>query len=112
MEYSNVNQQRRAVNVFDSSIEISSSEIAKIFEEASLAPSSFNLQPWRVIIALTPDIKARLQTAAFDQGKVTQSSAVLVFFGNTRQYLESDDVFSDWVKKGHPRYWHKPDIRI
>ncbi len=101
MEYSNVNQQRRAVNIFDSSVEIGKEEIEEIFQEASLAPSSFNLQPWRIIIALTPDIKARLQAAAFNQGKVTQASAVLVFFGNTRQYLESNDVFSDWVEKGY-----------
>lgn len=101
MEYSNINQQRRSVNLFDSSVKIGEEEIESIFNEASLAPSSFNLQPWRVIIALTPDIKARLQAVAFDQKKVTQASAVLVFFGNTKQYLESEDVFSDGVEKGY-----------
>lgn len=101
MEYSNVNQQRRSVNVFDSSVKIREEEIERIFEEAILAPSSFNLQPWRVIIALTPDIKARLKAAALNQEKVAQASAVLVFFGNTKQYLESEDVLSDGVKKGY-----------
>jgi len=101
MEYSSVNQQRRSVNVFDPSVKISEEEIESIFQEANLAPSSFNLQPWKIIVALTPAIKTGLKAAAFNQGKVTQASAVLVFFGNTRQYLESDDIFSDWVKKGY-----------
>lgn len=101
MDYSEVNNQRRAVNFFDPAVKIIADEIRRIFDEAVLAPSSFNLQPWKIIVALKPETKEALQKAAFNQEKVTQASAVLVFFGNTRQHLESDDVFTDWVEKGY-----------
>jgi len=101
MEYSEANKQRRAVNVFDPAVAIKEDELKRIFEEASLAPSSFNFQPWKVVIALSAKAKEGLKRAAFGQAKVTEASAVLVFFGNTKQYLESDDVFDDWVEKGY-----------
>lgn len=50
MEFIKVIHERRAVNFFDPSKPVSDDELKRIIETASLAPSGFNLQPWRLIV--------------------------------------------------------------
>ncbi|ROQ90629.1 nitroreductase family protein [Desulfosoma caldarium] len=101
MEWRALNEKRRSVNYFDPSVTITVSDLQKIYEAAKLAPSSFNLQPWKVVAVLSKEEKEKLRAVAMNQPKVTEASAVLVLFGNTRQFLESQDVFDDRVAKGY-----------
>lgn len=80
---------------------ITASHLEKIYEAAKLAPSSFNLQPWKVVAVISEEEKQKLRAVAMNQPKVTEASAVLVLFGNSRQFLESQDVFADRVAKGY-----------
>jgi len=101
MEWSALNEKRRAVNFFDPTVTLSPSDLKSIYDAAKLAPSSFNLQPWKVVAVLSQEEKEKLRAVAMNQPKVTEASAVLVLFGNTRQYAESQDVFDDYVAKGY-----------
>lgn len=101
MEWKALNERRRSVNFFDPSVTITAADLEKIYEAAKLAPSSFNLQPWKVVAVISKEEKEKLRAVAMNQPKVTEASAVLVLFGNTRQFLESQDVFEDWVAKGY-----------
>ena len=100
MEYLEANGYRRSINNFDPEARITVDELKEIYQQARLTPSSFNFQPWKVVVAHSPEIKARLREVALNQPKVTEASAILVFFGNTKQYLESDDVIQDRIKSG------------
>ncbi len=42
------------------------------------APSGFNFQPWRFLVLRSPEQRARLRAAAFDQAKITEAPAVIV----------------------------------
>jgi len=55
---------RRSVNFFES-YEISDEEIYKIIELANLSPSSMNLQPWKVIVVKTLDMKKKVKRGLF-----------------------------------------------
>ncbi len=101
MEYTDLNSQRRSVNIFDPAVEISEEELKAVFDLAALTPSSFNLQPWKIVIARSAEVKEKLREAAFNQKKVTDAAAVLVLFGNRKQYEECDDVMADWLEKGY-----------
>lgn len=95
-------KQRRAVNFFDPEFKMTDAEIAGLLDLAALAPSSYNLQPWEVIVVRTPERKKALREAAFNQPKVEEASAVLIIIGNTDSVEEhADKVFADFVAKGY-----------
>lgn len=43
-------KERRSINFFEAGVEISDDTIRELLSLANLAPSSFNLQPWRVVV--------------------------------------------------------------
>ena len=45
---------------------------------AAQAPSGYNLQPWRFLVLRSPERRAKLREAAFDQGKITEAPVVIV----------------------------------
>ncbi len=75
-------QKRRAINFFDSAKEVPDETIKKLLELGSLAPSSFNLQPWEVIVVKNPERKKALRRCASGQPKVEEASAVLIFIAD------------------------------
>ncbi|HOO77951.1 MAG TPA: nitroreductase family protein [bacterium] len=101
MEYRETVERRRAINFFDPQARITAGDLREIVERGVLAPSSFNLQPWKVVAAVSPEVKEALCRAAFDQPKVREASAVLVLLGNLEAVDESDDVFAAAVEQGY-----------
>ncbi len=71
-------KERRSINYFEPGKEISDGRIKELLETANLAPSSFNLQPWRVIVVRAPNRKKTLRKCAFDQPKITSGSTVCI----------------------------------
>ena len=69
---------RRATPSFDKSVTITREEVLALIDEASLAPSSMNMQPWEFLVIETDEDKAKLKDVAMNQGKVTEASAVIV----------------------------------
>ena len=62
--YKEIITSRRSVRVYDPSVKISREEMTEILEEATLAPSSVNLQPWRFLVVDSPEGKATLEELA------------------------------------------------
>ena len=48
-------EERRSVNFFDAAQPLTPELLRQIVELASLAPSAFNLQPWRLIAVRSPE---------------------------------------------------------
>ncbi len=71
-------RSRRSINFFDPGRRIPEGVLEEVIEEANLAPSSFNLQPWEVVVVKDPEDKRRLRECAFNQPKVEEASAVLI----------------------------------
>ena len=91
MEFKEVIQKRRAVNFFDPGKQVPDSLIREMVEMAAKAPSSFNLQPWSLIILKDPEEKMRLRKLAWDQPKVSEAPVVFIVLADR-----------DGWKKGHP----------
>ncbi len=92
---------RRAVPSFDTSVNISLSELEGIIDTACLAPSSMNLQPWEFLICHTDEEKARLQSVTMNQKKVSEASAVVVLIGNTLLHENADAVADGMIERGY-----------
>lgn len=99
---------RRSVNFFETGVEIPENTIRELLELANLSPSSFNLQPWHVVVVRSPERKKALRKCAYDQPKAEEASAVLIMVadpGCVEKNLER--VLESWEKLGYS----KPEAR-
>lgn len=101
-------QERRSINFFETNKKIPDDKIKELLEIANLAPSSFNMQPWKVIVVRDPERKKVLRKCAMDQAKVEEASAVFIIIADPRGVEENrDKVLDSWQKLGYM----KPDMR-
>ena len=94
--------ERRSINYFDPERELPESTIKELLELANLAPSSMNLQPWKVIAVKSKERKAALRKCAFNQPKVEEAQVVFIIIGDPGT-LEAniDRCLKSWVELGY-----------
>jgi nitroreductase len=75
--------------------------MTQILEEATLAPSSVNMQPWRFLVIDSEEGKATLAPLAkFNQVQVETSSAVIAVFGDMNAVDQLENIYDTAVAKG------------
>ncbi|MGG4220201.1 nitroreductase family protein [Paenibacillus jamilae] len=94
-------RERRSVRHYDKSVRLTHEEIKDLLKEATLAPSSSNVQPWRFLVIETEELKAKLQPIAYNQSQVAEAAAVIVVLGDMEGYKKLDEVFGEAVKHGY-----------
>jgi len=95
-------RERRAINFFDSEKEIEDERLRELLETANLACSSFNLQPWQVIVVRDKERKKALRRCAFDQPKVEEASVVLIVIADPEAVEKNiDNVLDSWQELGY-----------
>lgn len=100
-DFASIVKGRRSVRNYDETIKISKEEMSEIISEASLAPSSANMQPWRVIVVDTPQGKEKLRPLVrFNTLQNDTSSAMLLIFGDTQSYLYVEEIYNTAVEQG------------
>lgn len=93
---------RRSVKNYDPSVKITREEMTEILTEATRAPSSINMQPWRFVVADTPEGKEKmLKLAKFNDNQVKTSSAVIAVFGDMKSIENADLIYSKSVELGY-----------
>ena len=104
MEFKEIVEKRRAVNAFDPAKDVSEEELRKVLEIASKAPSSYNLQPWSVMVLRDQTKRDKLMELAMNQFKVGQAPVVLLFLGDRDGWKEGhkffEKNFENMVKEG------------
>ena len=104
MDFKDVIHQRRAVNFFDPEKPVSDALIREMIELAAQAPSSFNLQPWSLMILKDPEEKMRLRKLAWDQPKVSEAPVVFIVLADRNAWKGGHPFvernFSEMVKAG------------
>jgi len=105
MEFRKLMATRRSVNFFDPNKPVSDDELRKIVELATLSPSSYNLQPWNLVLVRSPEDKARLRNRAMNQPKITEAPVVLIVLADKDGYKEGhptvEQVWASWVKNDY-----------
>ena len=79
---------RYATKKFDTTKKVSKEDLETLKEAIRLSASSFGLQPYRVLIIENPELRAKLQPAAWGQSQIVDASQLIVFanitnFGET-----------------------------
>ncbi|EMY75942.1 nitroreductase family protein [Leptospira weilii serovar Ranarum str. ICFT] len=58
---------------------LSREKLERILESLRLTPSSFGLQPYKILVIEDEDLKSRILPIAFNQPQIAESSHILVF---------------------------------
>lgn len=99
--YAQTVKERRSIRVYDSQVKISKEEMMEILDEAALAPSSLNLQPWRFLVIDSEEGKETLKDLAkFNQRQVETSSAVIAVFVDMQSIETTQEIYDLAVEKG------------
>lgn len=78
---------RRAVKHFGSE----SVDISQIKKAIINAPSSFGIQPYKVIIVRNQELKQKLRRVAYDQAQITECDALFIFCGRTDIEIRAEE---------------------
>lgn len=70
---------RYAVKQYDNARKVGHDQLQLLKDAIRLAPSSFGLQPFRVIFVEDPDTREKLKQASFNQSQITDASCLIVF---------------------------------
>lgn len=93
---------RHSIKEFDSTVKISREEMLQILTEATQAPSSVNMQPWRFEVVESEEGKANLRPLVmFNQRQNDTSAAMIVLFGDLKCHLNAERIFEQAVQQGH-----------
>lgn len=98
---SEVIKERHSVRKYDPTFKISQDEIKSMLTEATLAPSSSNLQPWRFIVIQDEDTKKELRAIANNQEQVETASAVIAVLGDKEMYKSVEKVYRSAYEAGY-----------
>jgi nitroreductase len=118
-------ENRRTINIYDSSRDISDEQISELVRLATRAPTAFHLQNWRFIAARTPEAKARLRKLAFDQPKVSEAAVTFIVVGQLASHLVlaerlassvaagfmPAEVVAGWEGAGKALYFEQPQTQ-
>lgn len=113
-------RERRAVKHFDPSHEFTKLETDQLLDLAMQAPSSFNIQHWRLVNVTDKALRAKLREAANNQAQVTEASLLFVVTVDIKAWekdparywvnapKEAQDILVPWI---HPFYSGKEQLQ-
>ncbi|MCF7930062.1 MAG: nitroreductase family protein [Acholeplasmataceae bacterium] len=91
--------ERRAIRKYDSNIKISKEEMKTILDEATRAPSSMNMQPWRFVVVSSHEGKEQLKSVLKgNQLQLETSAAMIVIFTDIKKYDLAEKIFDKAVQ--------------
>ncbi len=101
-DFTEIMTGRRSIRKYDPSVKISKEEMAEILTEATLAPSSVNMQPWRFLVIDSAEGKAKLAPLAkFNQLQVETSAAMIAVFGDLNNFENAEEIYGKAVELGY-----------
>ena len=84
---------RYATKKFDSTKKITTEDLNTLKEAIRLSSSSYGLQLYKVFIVENPDLRAKIQPAAWGQSQIVDASHLIVFANNTTVTDEHIDSY-------------------
>ena len=98
MNISDVIEARRSVKNFDPEYIMPEEDLAELIRLTKLAPSSFNMQNYRLLVVRDMEIRKQIRNVAWDQAHVTDSSVLFILCADLKAHQEDPS-----------RYWsHAP----
>lgn len=117
---------RRSTSSFDGA-PVPADDLKRILDAGLLAPSGYNLQPWRFVVVRSPEQRKRLRAASYNQAKVEEASVVIVACGDADGWRNGDleemlrlgreggmpENYAEQAKTNIPEYLsNHPDLQV
>ena len=87
-------ESRRSVKGYDPQHRMSEAEVKRLLSLAILAPTAWNIQNWRFVLAQDAELRKEIRKVAFDQPQVTDASLLVVLCADLKAW-----------DKDPARYW-------
>jgi nitroreductase len=113
-------RERRAVKQFDPHHQFTKQETEQLLDLAMQAPSSFNIQHWRLVNVTDKALRLKLREVAYDQAQVTDGSLLFVVTVDIKAWekdparywvnapKEAQDILVPWI---NPFYAGKEQLQ-
>lgn len=101
-DFNEIINGRRSIKEYDPAVKISREEMSEIIAQASKAPSSINMQPWRFVVIDSEEGKEKLAPLSkFNKDKVMSSSAVIAVFADRNNFDYAEEIYNTAVERGY-----------
>jgi nitroreductase len=91
-------EERRSIKHYDPQHAMPEADLKRLVELTKLAPSSFNMQNYRIVVASDPELRKAIRAVAWDQAQITEASALFILCADLNAHRENP-----------ARYWaHAP----
>jgi len=87
MNVSEAIEARRSVKHYDPDHVMPETDLAELIRLTKLAPSSFNMQNYRILVVRDPEIRQQIRAAAWDQPQVTDASVLFIMCADLTSHL-------------------------
>ncbi|MBY9080314.1 nitroreductase family protein [Paenibacillus sp. HN-1] len=94
-------KSRRSVRNYDSQTRVPREVLTEILQQAALAPSAANLQPWRFLVIDTPELQQKLLPIAFNQQQIVEASAVIAVLGDLESVSLAGKIYGQAAEAGY-----------
>ncbi|WP_413366719.1 nitroreductase family protein [Lysinibacillus sp. 3P01SB] len=94
-------EDRKSVRKYKEGVKISREQLQHILEQATTAPSSSNMQPWRFLVIDDQDQKKELRAIANNQEQVETSSAIIAVLGDVKMYENAKQIYDANAERGY-----------
>lgn len=100
-DFSEIVFGRKSVWVYDETHKISHEEMLTMIQEATTAPSSVNMQPWRFVVVESEAGKEKLKPLIrFNTRQNETSSAMLLIFGDLNCHERGEEIYNQAYASG------------
>ena len=90
---------RAAIKEYNKEAVLISSEVETLLEAVRMSPSSYGLQPYKVLVVENKEIREKLKTASFGQTQVTDASHFVVFVARTDENEKDVALYIENIAK-------------
>ncbi|WP_034551966.1 nitroreductase family protein [Carnobacterium funditum] len=99
-DFSDIIFERKSVRLYNKDTKISHEEMLEMIQEATTAPSSVNMQPWRFVIVESEEEKKKLKPLIrFNTAQNDTSSAMILIFGDMECYEYGEEIYNQAVEE-------------
>ena len=86
-------EARRSVKHYDPNHVMPEEDLAELIRLTKLAPSSFNMQNYRILVVRDPEIRKQIRAAAWDQPHVTDASVLFILCADLTAHQENPSTY-------------------
>jgi nitroreductase len=86
-------EARRSVKHYDPDHVMPEKDLAELIRLTKLAPSSFNMQNYRILVVRDPEIRQQIRAVAWDQAHVTDASVLFILCADLTAHQENPSTY-------------------